>query len=258
MSEISGRLSNRVAIVTGASSGIGRGVAIAFARERAKVVIAGRSEEKLQAVAAEIRAENGEVSIYAGDLSKERANMELVQVALDTYGSVDVISINAGVFVSSTLEEVTEEMIDVVFGVNFKAVVFALKYALPALRATVDGRGAVVVTTSAMSSAVSVKLSESFLYSASKAAAKMLVQYAAIQAAGDVRVNAIAPGLIRTPMHDAVGDNGLDELASETALIPRGGQVDEVVPTIVHLVSDDSRFTTGAEFVVDGGWSLHT
>lgn len=251
------RLYGRVAIVTGASSGIGRGVAIAFAREGAKVVLAARTQRELENVAQEIRSQNGEVSVFVGDLASERANMMMVEFAIQTYGSIDVLSVNAGMFLSTTLTEVTEEMIDIVFGVNFKAILFALKYALPVMRDTANGAGSVVLTTGSLSTAINSKMSDTILYSASKAAAKMIMQYAAIQAAGVVRVNAVAPGLTRSFFLQTKGDDEVDHLSEESGLIPRMGEVDDVVPAIVHLASDESSFTTGAEFVVDGGWSLN-
>lgn len=250
------KLQDRVAIVTGASSGIGKEVALAFGREGARVIAAARSVDKLASVVDEIRSLGSEAEAFAADLSSENANAELVKFTLEKFGSVHVAFINAGSYKYMDLDDVTEEVIDSIFGINYKSVVFGLKHLIPAMRNTAEDKGSIIITSSCLAASISTRMAHSMIYASSKAAVKTIMHYAAIIAADKVRVNSIAPGLVRTEMNRFISDEDIQRYATEMTLMTRPGSVKEIAPLAVLLACDDGSFATGAEFNVDGGWTL--
>lgn len=253
-----GKLSGRVAIVTGGSSGIGYETAKAFAKEGAKVVVAARRKDKLSKVVNEIKADGGEASMFVANVANDHENEKLAQHALSTYGALHIAFLNAGTGVGGSLEEVSDEQIDTIFGANVKSVIFGFKHFYPAMKNTADGKGSIIINTSTLSTAFSTDLVEMAVYSTSKAAAKKYMEYAAAYGANVVRVNAVAPGYVRTSFLESMGDEDkFDKMGSEHALMKRAGRTHEISPLVVYLASDDSSFVTGSEFVVDGGFALH-
>ena len=248
-------LEGKVAIVTGASSGMGRSAALQMAQEGAKVVLVSRTAAKLEAVAEEIKKAGGEAVVYAGDASKEETNRKMVEKAVETYGQLDVAFINAGSIANCKLTEVTEDHLDSMLGGNLKSVVWALKYVLPAM-AKSPNQGSVIVNTSCMGATARIDFAGSSLYSATKAAADMLVKYGAIEAAEDgTRVNGIAPGIVATNIL-GMSEEQTNGFGSAKQLVGRAGRGEEVANFVTFLASDASSFMTGSTHLIDGGWSL--
>mmetsp|Transcript_24786 Transcript_24786/g.97966 ORF Transcript_24786/g.97966 Transcript_24786/m.97966 type:complete len:249 (-) Transcript_24786:408-1154(-) len=244
-------LAGKVLIVTGASAGMGEAVALGAAKAGAKVVAVARSGDKLDALVKKIKEAGGEATSYVGDVSLESTAKGMVEQALSAFGALHAAFLNAGYYGGAPITALEGEEIDKVLGINVKSVIFGIKHCLPAMKETSGGTGSIIVNTSTMSSAVTTAMgSAAGIYSASKAAAKMIMTYAAVEAAPEVRVNAIAPGIIKTGMTDAFAD----EYSKTLQLIKRPGKVEEVVPLVNYLASDESSFVTGSEMLIDGGW----
>ena len=143
------------------------------------------------------------------------------------------------------------------FGTNVKSVLFGMKYLFPAMRRTAAGKGSIVINTSTSATATSTKMTEMAVYSASKSAATMIMKYGAIHAANEIRVNAIAPGIVKTAAYPAEDPEYADRVSQHYQLIPRAADCDEISPLVLYLASDDSSFVTGSDFRIDGGWALH-
>ncbi|WP_328436384.1 SDR family oxidoreductase [Streptomyces sp. NBC_00444] len=235
-------LAGKVAVVTGANSGIGLAIARRFAAEGARVFLAGRRQEPLDAAVSEIGpAATGvrtDVSVPA-DLD------DLYSVVREEAGRIDVLVANAGSAVPQRLGEITEEAIDATFGTNVKGTIFTVQKALPLLS---DGASIVVTgSTSTLRPGPSLEI-----YGASKAAVRNLVRSWALSAQErKFRVNVLSPGPTETP--GLVGAVGPDhQLASEVPL-GRIGRPDEIAAVATFLASDASSFVNGVDWFVDGG-----
>lgn len=244
------RLENKVAIVTGANSGIGLATAKLFAAEGAHVYITGRRKELLDAAAAEI---GGKVTaVNADSTSMDDLDRLYAQVKAD-HGRLDALVVNAGGGSVLPLGQITEQQVDDTFGRNVKAVIFTVQKALPLL-----GKGASVVL---IGSTTSVEGTEGFsVYSASKAAVRNLARSWALDLRGTgVRVNVLSPGPTRTPgLVELVGDDKTVQqgfLDSFSSSIPLGrvGEPGEIAKAALFLASDDSSFVNGVELFADGG-----
>lgn len=227
-----------------------------FAKEGAKgIVLVSRTAAKLEEVAKEIDAAGSKAVIVAGDVGSEETSKKMVEAATKEFGQLDVAFLNAGMFGQKPIVELVSEDIDSVFDSNFKSVAWGLKHVLPAMKAS-PNKGSVVVNTSVMGSYAKANFIGTSIYSASKAAADMLVKYAAVEAAADgTRVNAIAPGIVATNIL-GMDDAGADGFAKNVQLAGRAGRSDEIANVVTMLASDAGSFITGAIVVADGGWAL--
>lgn len=227
-----------------------------FAKEGAKgIVLVSRTQSKLEEVAKEVEAAGSKVAIVAGDAGSEDINKKMVETAVSEFGQLDVAFLNAGVFGQKKIVEMEEEDVDSLFNSNFKSVVWGLKHVLPAMKES-PNKGSVIVNTSCMGMLARAAFAGTSMYSASKAAANMLVEYAAAEAAEDgTRVNAVAPGIVATNIIglDEAATNGM---AKDVQLVGRAGTSDEIASVVTMLASDDGAFFTGTVMKVDGGWAL--
>lgn len=247
------RLLGKVAVITGAGSGIGRAVALEFAREGARVAVNdhhpdGRGEETV----ALIRAAGGDAVYIDADVSNEMDVERLVRTAVETYGKLDVMVNNAGVAVYKPVRELTEEDFDRVVSVNQKGTFFGIKHAVPPMIAA--GGGSIINTASI---AADHGQHGSLVYGATKGAILSMTRIAAAELARfNIRVNAVQPGVIKTGMRAAGGDRRaelMERCARETPLGRRLGTPEECAPLYVFLASDESSFITGQKMAVDGG-----
>lgn len=241
---------NKNVVITGASTGIGFATAKAFIEKEANVLITSRSQENLQKASEKINSANLKTVV------SDTANLEgialLEKAVAESGNKIDVLFLNAGIAVFTSIEEVTEEDFDAQFNTNVKGMFFTLQKLLPHLN---DG-ASVVFTSSTVATAAN---SGTSIYSATKGAVNKIAQIAANElAARKIRVNIVSPGPIRTEGLEKVvtTDEGKDYLASATAL-QRLGHPDEIAKTVLFLASDDASFITGTELLVDGGYTTY-
>lgn len=247
-------LQDRVAIVTGAGSGIGRAGAVAMAREGAAVVVADRDAAAGAAAAEAIAQAGGRGLAVATDVTDDAALERLVAAALDAYGRLDIVHSHAGVQVEGPLEAVSVDGMDASWRLNVRAHFVLAKLAMPVMRAA--GRGSILVTAS--NSGVFYDR-EMVAYATTKHAVVAMVKQIAIDYGRyGVRVNALCPGWVDTPFNDPFirqmgGRAAIEAYIREKIPMGRWASVDEIAEAILFLASDRSSFMTGHALVIDGG-----
>jgi len=250
------RLEGKVAIITGAASGIGRASAILFAQEGAKVVVCDINEEMGKQTADMIKMEGGEVLFVKADVSNSADVQELMRSCVDQYGSLDVLFNCAAVsFVKedSPVAEVSEELWNATITVNLTGTFLCCKYAIPIM--VRNKRGSIINVLSA----ACLVAARNHAYSASKGGVLSLTRDIAVSyAPHNIRANSIAPGTIETPMSESLraDPEGKDALLKELRVpICRWGQPIEVARLALYLASDESPYLTGTVIPIDGGRS---
>jgi NAD(P)-dependent dehydrogenase (short-subunit alcohol dehydrogenase family) len=248
------RLGGKVALVTGAASGIGAATARLFAREGARaVVVADVSEAGGRAVAAEIEAAGGHAVFQRLDVTQEAEWVEVVRAVVQRYGRLHVLVNNAGrggAIGRPALERTTEEAWDALFAVNAKGVFLGTKHVIPAMR---DSGGGAIVNVVSIYGLVGSRYGTA--YHASKGAARMLTRVSAVQYAPQgIRINGVYPGFVETPMTaDLHAQPGVREERTAQTPLGRLAVPEDIAPGILYLASDEASFVTGAELVIDGG-----
>jgi meso-butanediol dehydrogenase / (S,S)-butanediol dehydrogenase / diacetyl reductase len=249
-----GRLAGKVAVVTGGTSGLGRAGAIRFAREGANVAVASRREEEGRRVVDEISSAGGEALFFRTDVRVSQDVEALVAQAEDRFGKIDVLYASAGVMLTGTAPETTDEVYEQVLDVNVGGSFRLAKYGIPALVRA--GGGSIVLTASELGL---VGAREAVAYCASKGAVVNMTRAPAVDCGElGIRVNCLCPGPIDTPMlrdwFEAGEDPAeLERRQTEPVLLKRVGEPEEIAETALFLASDASSFMTGAVIVADGG-----
>ena len=244
---------NKIVLVTGGTSGIGKATALAFAEAGAKVVITGRREKEGAEIAAEVTKNGGTATFVRADVSKDADVVKAIDFVLSTHGRLDVAFNNAGVEIVSPLSEVTEEQYRRTFDINVWGVLNSMKHEVAAMLK--NGGGAIVNTSSV---AGHIALPQASIYVATKHAVEGLTKAVALEFAKQgIRVNAVAPGTIDTDMVDRMVGKAGDQRDWLLSLHPVGrfGTSEEIAAAVLYLASDAAKFTTGTTLLVDGGWT---
>jgi len=243
------RLENKVAIVTGATSGMGRATAVLFAREGAKVVVTGRNEARAKEVVDQIKSEGGEAIYVLGDASDLGVCEDIVKKTVEAYGTVDILVNNAGMLSLSSVQAVTIEEWDKIFRVNVDSALRLCQLVAPIMKE--KGKGVIVNVASVASFAAHHGFAP---YISSKHAMAGLSKSMAWELGPEIRVNAIAPGLIHTAMVDGLGGPAALQGMIDNCPVKRCGQPEDIATVALFLATDDSSFIDGQVIKVDGGF----
>lgn len=250
-----GRLQDKVAIISGASAGIGRATALLFAAEGAKLVVGARREPELAKLVADIAAAGGQAAALAGDVRSEAYAEALVALAVARFGRLDIAFNNAGTLgENGPSTDVSEAGWTDTIAINLTGAFLGAKHQIAAMLK--HGGGSVIFTSSFVG--YSVGFPGTAAYAASKSGLIGLTQALAAEfGPHDIRVNAILPGAVDTAMYRAMNDTP-DKTAFVTNLhaLKRVAQPDEIARSVLYLASDDSAFVTGTASLVDGGVSI--
>lgn len=245
------RLTGKVALITGAASGQGKAEAELFAREGATVVITDVAIDALRAVAEGLDGGVERHAYFSHDVRSEDSWQGIVEAVIERFGRIDVLVNNAGVYSPSGIVETSVDDWDRVMNINARGVFLGMKAVLPSMQAA--GVGSIVN----ISSTAGVVGEPGAAYSSSKGAVRTLTKHAAVEHAKQgIRVNSVHPGTIVTPMvADLLNDPAAHAaLVRATPLPPHFGQPEDVALGVLYLASDESRFVTGSELVIDGGF----
>ncbi len=247
---IMGRLSGKVAIITGAALGMGAAEAKLFAKEGAKVVATDIKDDVLQEVINEIKASGGEAIGLKHNVVSEDEWKNVIQTAVDAYGKVDILVNNAGIASPKTMAQMEMAEWNKVMDINLNGCVLGMKYVIPEMQ---KAGGGSLINISSIGGIVG--MAGSSPYTAAKGALRALSKSAAVEYGKDkIRVNSVHPGIIETPMTADSFNDALPFYKTFTQL-PYFGQPEDVAYGVLFLASDESRFMTGAELVIDGGWT---
>lgn len=243
---------DRTILITGASKGIGRGIAKVFAAQGAKVTVLARQLEAVEPVVEEIRQAGGIALAQAADVTNLDSLKAAVQATVEQFGGLDILCANAGIFPSSSLENMSESDWDAVMNTNLKGTLFSVQACLPALRKSAAPR---IILTSSITGPLTGYPGWTH-YGASKAGQLGFLRTAALELAADqITINAVLPGNVLTEGLEDLGD---DYLAKMAAAIPlkRLGSVEDIAHAMVFFASPEAGYITGQTLVVDGGQVL--
>ena len=249
------KLADKVAIITGGNSGIGKATAELFAREGARVCITGRNEKRCREVVAEINKTGGQAVFVIADVRSPDECRKTVEATLEAFGRVDILFNNAGVYFPDNAVDCSEEEWDLTIDINLKGTFLMSKFVLPSM--IKQGSGVIINNASGWGI---VGGNEAVSYCASKGGVVLMTKAMAIDHADQgIRVNCLCPGDVKTPMLDEDARmRGLtwDEYHAQAVVkrpMGRIGTPEEIAKAALFLASDDSSFMTGANLVVDGG-----
>lgn len=252
------RLKGKVAIITGGGSGIGRGIALVFGREGAKVAVLGRRRELLDGVVKKLAESGAEGRAIACDVTRSEETKRAVEEVEKAFGQVNVLVNNAGIWSASTVETISEQEWDRVIETNLKGTFLMSRAVLPALRRA--GGGAIVNVGSVLGL---VGMKERAAYCASKGAVTQLAKAMALDHAHEnIRVNCVCPAIVETELVKGLfseTEEGRKTRAARIATLPLGrfGQPNDVAETAVFLASDESSWITGTAIPIDGGLTAY-
>ncbi len=252
--------SERVALVTGASSGIGKATAIAFSRKGINVVLAARRQEEITALANDLQALGGKATTIKTDISNENDVERMVDHAIKTYGRLDFAVNNAGIEGHFTrIVDLDEDDWDQVLSTNLKGTFLCLKHEARAMLNL--GRGGSLVNVGSFNSFLGFATGSAYV--ASKHGLVGLTSSVSAELAPQgIRVNLVCPGIVNTPMHqrarDLLGDELYNNALSQSVHLRRAGQPEEIAQTILFLCSNEASYITGSTITPDGGFTLTT
>lgn len=246
-------LKNKVAIITGARRGMGRADALVMAKAGAKVVVSDISLEECEKVVAEVEAQGGEALAFKCDVTKKQEIDEMVKQVADKWGKIDILVNNAGVFSIKPFAEMTEEDWDFVLDINLKGYFLMAKAVVPYM---IENKGGSIINIASIASGqVGIGVANAVHYVASKGGiAGFTEALAAELAIHNIRVNAVSPGLIDTPMIDVIKEQKevMDAFLTKIPMA-RAGKPEEISNVVAFLASDLASYMTGSNIVVDGG-----
>lgn len=244
---------DKVVLITGGTSGIGKAAALLFARQGAKVVIAGRREEQGTAVAEAIRESGGEAIFVKTDVAQEPDVKNLVAAAIKQYGRIDIAFNNAGVDQAAPVTDFSVDAYRHVFDINVLGVFLSMKYEIEQM--LTQGGGVIINTSSILGQ---IAMPGASIYNASKHAVEGATKTAALEyAQQNIRINAVAPAATATDMIDRfAGKPGTESRTQLAAMHPmnRLATAEEIAAAVAYLASDAASFTTGISLPVDGGY----
>lgn len=250
-------LKNKVALITGAGSGMGKAMAILFAKEGAKVIVADINLEAVNAVISKITAEGGVAKGQKADVTKEQAVQNMIDTAVATYGTLDILVNNAGImdnFVPAG--EVTDELWEKVFAVNITGPMRAIRKVIPIF---VGKKSGIIINIASAGGLLGSRAGAA--YTASKHAVIGLTKNVGFQYAKlGIRCNAIAPGAVNTNIGTTIyapSEFGMDRAMAGINLNPRIGEPDEIARIALFLACDDSSFINGTVITADAGWTAY-
>ena len=245
-------IAGRSVIVTGASKGIGKGIARVFASKGAKVLVVARDLKAAQAAADQIKSAGGQATPCAADVTSQADMERMAALAVDKHGGIDVLCANAGIFPAAKLKDMTAEQWDEVLNTNLKGTFLAVKACLPAMKKKGHGR---IVITSSITGPITGSPGWSH-YAASKAGQLGFMRTAAIELAPhNITVNAVMPGNIKTEGLDGLGPDYLKKM-SDSVPQKRLGSVEDIAYSALFFASDEAAYITGQTLVIDGGQVL--
>lgn len=247
-----GRVSGKVAIVTGAAGGMGKADALLLAQEGAKVVVTDIQEDKVNAVVEEIHKNGGEAIGFRHDVTSENEWEHIVEETVKKWGKIDVLVNNAGISFPKSLLDTTAQDWDKVMAINLTGGFFGLKHVIPVMQK--NGGGSIINISSIAGLTGSNGAGP---YTASKGAVRLLTKAVAIDYGKDnIRCNSIHPGYIETPMTEGLfADENMTNWFRSNTPLPRLGKPENIAAGVLFLASDESSFITGAELAIDGGVS---
>jgi len=248
---MAGRLAGKVALISGGARGQGEAEARLFAKEGAKVVLGDILIEAGQKVAADINAQGGHATFVRLDVTQEADWQQAIDTTVRTYGKLNILVNNAGIFRTEGVEATSLELWNQVIAVNQTGVWLGMKYAIPALRQA--GGGSIVNISSG---AGIIGSGFAAAYHGTKGAVRILTKTAAIEYAKEgIRINSVHPGVVDTEMiRGSMNQEGMQAVTRAHPL-GRMGTVEDIAYGVLYLASDEASFVTGAELVIDGGYT---
>ena len=249
------KLANKVALITGAGSGMGKSAALMFANEGAKVAAVDVAEAQVKETVAEIAKRGGDAIAIRADVSKSEDVKRMIDDTVARFGGLNIMYNNAGIEGEwNFMSNMSEDQFDRVIAINLRGVFLGMKYALPHL---INAGGGSIINQASIAGMIAVRGGAA--YSASKAGVIALTRVAALEYGRyNIRVNAICPGAIETPMAQRIrqGQPPNPKAIQRISVLGRMAEPEEIAKVALFLASDDSSFATGAPFVIDGGWTV--